>query len=113
MLDNRADEISGGQKKLVEIGRALMAEPKMILLDEPMAGVNPTLAETIAGHLVAMVKHGITLLLIEHNKGLIGRQCDPVIVMAQGRHLTSGRFEDVAADTHVQEVYMGKRARRA
>ncbi len=113
VLDNRANEISGGQKKLVEIGRALMAQPRMILLDEPMAGVNPTLAETIAGHLVGMVKDGITLLLIEHNMGMIGRLCDPVIVMAQGKHLTSGRFADVAADPGVQEVYMGKRARQA
>ncbi len=113
VLDNRAAEISGGQKKLVEIGRALMAEPKMILLDEPMAGVNPTLAETIAGHLQGLVADGITLLLIEHNMGLIARLCDPVIVMAQGRHLTSGRFAEVAADAHVQEVYMGRSARRA
>ncbi len=113
VLDNRAIEISGGQKKLLEIGRALMAGPKMILLDEPMAGVNPALAETIAAHLRSLIAEGLTLLLIEHNMGMIARLCDPVIVMAQGRHLMTGSFEQIASNQHVQEVYMGKRAKRA
>ncbi|WP_164125685.1 ATP-binding cassette domain-containing protein, partial [Stenotrophomonas maltophilia] len=76
--------LSGGQKKLVEIGRALMADPKLILLDEPMAGVNPSLTEEIAGHLVALNRDGITICLIEHDMGLIKRLCDPIIVMAEG-----------------------------
>ena len=113
VLDNRAAAISGGQKKLLEIGRALMAAPKMILLDEPMAGVNPALAETIAAHLASLTADGVTLLLIEHNMGMIGKLCDPVIVMAEGRHLVTGRFADVAADPRVQDVYLGRRARRA
>ncbi len=109
VLDQRASDISGGQKKLLEIGRALMAEPKLVLLDEPIAGVNPTLADRIAHHLVDLQREGLTILLIEHNMDLIARLCDPVIVMAAGKRLTQGRFADVAGDREVQEAYMGKR----
>jgi branched-chain amino acid transport system ATP-binding protein/neutral amino acid transport system ATP-binding protein len=109
VLDRRASEISGGQKKLLEIGRALMAEPKLVLLDEPIAGVNPALADRIAHHLVDLRNEGLTILLIEHNMDMIARLCDPVVVMAAGRKLTQGRFADVAADATVQEAYMGKR----
>ena len=104
-----AAALSGGQKKLLEIGRALMAEPRMILLDEPIAGVNPTLAEEIADHLRALRDEGITFLVIEHHMDLIARLCDPVIVMAEGRTLTEGSFAEVAADPEVQEAYMGTR----
>lgn len=89
VIDNPVTALSGGQKKLVEIGRALMAEPRIILLDEPMAGVNPTLTEEIAGHLQALNVEGITICLIEHDMALIRRLCDPVIVMAEGRKLIS------------------------
>ena len=90
MLDQRAAELSGGQKKLLEIGRALMAEPKLLLLDEPVAGVNPTLAREIGEHLRALVAEGIPVLLIEHHMDTIAALCDPVIVMAEGRHLRQG-----------------------
>jgi branched-chain amino acid transport system ATP-binding protein/neutral amino acid transport system ATP-binding protein len=109
VLDQRASEISGGQKKLLEIGRALMAEPKLVLLDEPIAGVNPALADRIAHHLVDLRNEGLTILLIEHNMDMIARLCEPVVVMAAGRRLTQGRFADVAADATVQEAYMGRR----
>lgn len=101
--------LSGGQKKLLEIGRALMARPRLILLDEPIAGVNPTLAEEIADRLRQLRSDGVTFLVIEHHMDLIARLCDPVIVMAEGRHLTSGRFAEVAADRRVQDSYMGRR----
>ncbi len=104
-----ASDLSGGQKKLLEIGRALMARPRMILLDEPIAGVNPTLAEEIAEHLRTLRDEGITFLVIEHHMDLIARLCDPVIVMAEGRRLTEGRFADVADDPVVQEAYLGRR----
>jgi len=104
-----AAALSGGQKKLLEIGRALMAEPRMILLDEPIAGVNPTLAEEIAAHLRALRDDGITFLIIEHHMDLIARLCDPVIVMAEGRRLAEGAFSTIARDPDVQEAYMGKR----
>jgi len=109
VIDNPASDLSGGQKKLLEIGRALMSAPKLILLDEPIAGVNPTLSQEIAEHLTALKDDGLTLLIIEHDMDMIARLCDPVIVMAEGRRLTEGRFADIAADPRVQEAYMGGR----
>ena len=109
VANNPASALSGGQKKLLEIGRALMASPKLVLLDEPIAGVNPTLAEEIAEHLRTLCAEGITFLVIEHHMDLLARLCDPVIVMAEGRTLTEGSFAAVAADPVVQEAYMGRR----
>jgi len=109
VLDNPITALSGGQKKLVEIARALMAEPRILLLDEPMAGVNPSLADEIAAHLAALHQDGLTLCLIEHDMGLISRLCDPVVVMAEGRTLLQGTFATVAADARVQEAYLGTR----
>jgi branched-chain amino acid transport system ATP-binding protein/neutral amino acid transport system ATP-binding protein len=108
VLDNKASALSGGQKKLLEIGRALMAQPRLILLDEPTAGVNPTLARQIGDRLREIVDDGISLFLIEHQMDMIARLCDHVIVMAEGRRLTEGTFASVAADTQVQEAYMGR-----
>ena len=104
-----ASDLSGGQKKLLELGRALMTDPKLILLDEPIAGVNPTLAGEIAEHLQTLRAEGLTFLIIEHHLDLIARLCRPVIVMAEGRHLAEGSFAEVAADPRVQEAYMGRR----
>jgi ABC-type branched-subunit amino acid transport system ATPase component len=109
VLSNKAAELSGGQKKLLEIGRALMAEPKLILLDEPIAGVNPTLARDIGEKLREIVGDGITLLLIEHQMDMIARLCDHVIVLAEGRRLAEGSFEEMVDDPRVQESYMGRR----
>ncbi len=108
LLDSRADEISGGQKKLLELGRALMAEPRMILLDEPIAGVNPTLADRLAQHLRDLRDEGRTLLVIEHNMNMIAKICDPVIVMAEGATLASGSFDQIAANPLVQDAYMSR-----
>ncbi len=110
VLDNPVTALSGGQKKLLEIGRALMARPRIILLDEPMAGVNPTLAGGIAEHLQALHQEGITICLIEHDMALIRRLCDPVIVLAEGRTLMTGSFDAVANDARVQEAYLGHRS---
>ncbi len=109
VIGHPAADLSGGQKKLLEIGRALMAQPRMILLDEPIAGVNPSLAEEIADHLRGLRDEGITFLVIEHHMDLIARLCDPVIVMAEGATLTQGSFADVANDPAVQEAYLGRR----
>ncbi|CAN7504842.1 ABC transporter ATP-binding protein [Bosea sp. LjRoot9] len=109
VLDNPVTALSGGQKKLVEIGRALMAAPKILLLDEPMAGVNPSLTEQIADHLIALNRDGLTICLIEHDMALIKRLCAPVIVMAEGKTLTQGSFDEVASDIRVQEAYLGRR----
>lgn len=109
VIDNPVTALSGGQKKLVEIGRALMAKPRLILLDEPMAGVNPTLTAEIADHLRALNAEGVTICLIEHDMQLIGSLCDPVIVMAEGCKLTEGTFDEVVSDQRVQEAYLGGR----
>jgi branched-chain amino acid transport system ATP-binding protein/neutral amino acid transport system ATP-binding protein len=104
-----ASDLSGGQKKLLELGRALMTDPKLVLLDEPIAGVNPTLAGEIARHLERLRDDGLTFLIIEHHLDVIARLCDPVVVLAEGRHLAEGSFAALAADARVQEAYMGRR----
>ncbi len=108
--DNRAIDLSGGQKKLLELGRALMAEPKLIMLDEPAAGINPTLAKKLGEHILALKRRGITFLIIEHNMGLVAALCDHVVVLVQGRRFTEGPFAELRADARVQEAYMGHRA---
>ena len=113
VIRNPASDLSGGQKKLLEIGRALMTEPKLILLDEPIAGVNPTLAKEIGEHLKSLAAEGIAILLIEHHMDTIARLCDRVIVLADGRHLASGSFAELANNPDVQEAYMGRRWRSA
>jgi ABC-type branched-subunit amino acid transport system ATPase component len=109
VINAAASDLSGGQKKLLELGRALMTDPKLILLDEPIAGVNPTLAGEIAHHLESLRADGVTFLIIEHHLDVIARLCDPVVVLAEGRHLAEGSFAALAADPRVQEAYMGRR----
>jgi ABC-type branched-subunit amino acid transport system ATPase component len=108
--DNRAIDLSGGQKKLLELGRALMAEPKLIMLDEPAAGINPALAKKLGEHILALKDRGITFLIIEHNMGMVAALCDHVVVLAEGRRLAEGRFAELRADRRVQDIYMGHRA---
>jgi ABC-type branched-subunit amino acid transport system ATPase component len=111
VLGNLTDALSGGQKKLLEIGRALMARPKMILLDEPVAGVNPTLSGEIAERIVQLrEEEDLTFLIVEHDMDIVARICDPVVVMAQGATLISGSFDEIAADPRVQNAYLGVRA---
>jgi branched-chain amino acid transport system ATP-binding protein/neutral amino acid transport system ATP-binding protein len=109
VINDPASDLSGGQKKLLELGRALMTDPKLILLDEPIAGVNPVLANEIGEHLRSLRRDGITLLIIEHHLDVIARLCAPVVVMAEGRHLAEGDFAALARDERVQEAYMGRR----
>ncbi|MEQ9812990.1 MAG: ABC transporter ATP-binding protein [Azospirillaceae bacterium] len=107
VLDNLTTALSGGQKKLLEIGRALMAEPRLILLDEPVAGVNPTLSREIADRLIELKGEGYSFLIIEHDMDTVASLCDPVYVMAEGRDLMSGSFAEVAASRAVQDAYLG------
>ena len=110
VANDPASALSGGQKKLLEIGRALMTDPRLVLLDEPIAGVNPTLANEIAAHLESLAgEEGLTFLVIEHNMDMIARLCWPVVVMTEGRRLAQGTFAEVAADPRVQAAYMGER----
>jgi len=108
MTDTPAGQLSGGQKKLLELARTLMADPAMVLLDEPGAGVNRTLMKRLTGNIERLrAERGITFLLIEHDMDLVMRLCDPVIVMSEGRYLMEGRPEAVQNDPQVLEAYLG------
>jgi len=108
LKDEYAGNLSGGQKKLVELARTMMASPKMILLDEPGAGVNPTLMQKLIGHIKALCSdHGITFLLIEHDMDMVMNLCQPVIVMSEGSKLMQGTPEEVRSDQRVLEAYLG------
>ena len=99
--------LSGGQQKLLELARVLMVDPRLILLDEPAAGVNPALLETLLERIVALQRQGITFLLIEHNMDVVMRLCDPVVVMAQGKVVTQGSPQAVRTDPRVIDAYLG------
>ncbi|MFQ5774954.1 MAG: ABC transporter ATP-binding protein [Kiloniellaceae bacterium] len=106
--DEYAQDLSGGQKKLLELARALMIDSAVILLDEPGAGVNPALMNTLVemiGRLNA--ERGKTFLIIEHDMDLVARLCDPVVVMTEGRQLVEGPFDEVRRDPRVIEAYLG------
>ena len=102
-----AKSLSGGQRKLLELARVLIAEPRLMLLDEPAAGVNPNLLETIIDRIAAINRRGITLLLIEHNLDMVARLCPRVIVMAAGRRLAEGTPAAVTRDARVVDSYLG------
>ena len=104
--DQYAGELSGGQKRLIEIARALMAQPRMLLLDEPLAGVNPSLRETITEHLARLRDQGLTMLMVEHELQAVDRCCDPVIVMAVGRVLAEGSMREIRANKEVVDAYL-------
>lgn len=107
LADRPARVLSGGQRKLLELARALMAEPRVLLLDEPAAGVNPALLDFIIERIAEINGRGIAVLLIEHNMDMIRRLCPNVLVMASGRPLASGTPEAVMADPRVVEAYLG------
>jgi len=108
LRDEYARNLSGGQKKLLELGRTLMAGPKMVLLDEPGAGVNPTLMGRLEENIRQLNReYDITFLIIEHDMDLIMKLCDPVIVMSEGRRLVEGKPDQVRNDPRVLEAYLG------
>jgi branched-chain amino acid transport system ATP-binding protein len=99
--------LSGGQRKLLELARILMADPKLILLDEPAAGVNPSLLETIIDRIQAINATGVTFLIIEHNMDMVARLCSRALVMVEGRLLCEGAPREVVRDPRVIEAYLG------
>lgn len=103
-----AGGLSGGQRKLLEIGRALMCQPKLILLDEPAAGVNPTLINQICDRILDWNRQGMSFLIIEHNMDVIMSLCDRVWVLAEGRNLAEGTPAEIQHNPQVLEAYLGQ-----
>lgn len=108
LAEQKASQISGGQKKLLELGRTMMVDAKIVFLDEVGAGVNRTLLNTIGDAIVRLNKErGYTFCVIEHDMDFIGRLCDPVICMAEGKVLAQGTVDEVKNDERVIEAYLG------
>jgi branched-chain amino acid transport system ATP-binding protein len=111
-LDHLADEyssnLSGGQRKLLELARALMLDPELLMLDEPFAGVNPTLTNRIVDHIRRLNDEGMTVVLIEHELETLTRLVDQLVVLAQGRLLTTGKPKEVLQNERVIEAYLGE-----
>jgi ABC-type branched-subunit amino acid transport system ATPase component len=102
-----AGALSGGQQKLLELARALMASPRLVLLDEPAAGVNRALLETLVAKIVELHRRGVTFLIIEHDMDLVMSLCHPIVVMAQGRVIYEGDAAGARADRRVLDAYLG------
>lgn len=108
LADHPAGAVSGGQKKLLELGRTMMVDAKIVFLDEVGAGVNRTLLNTIADTIVRLnQERNYTFCVIEHDMDFIGRICDPVIVMAEGHKLAEGTLDEIKANDQVIEAYLG------
>lgn len=110
-LDTKAEDqaasLSGGQKKLLEMARALMTRPELVMLDEPMAGVNPALTQSLLGHVVDLKDQGMTVLFVEHDMHVVNTIADWVIVMAQGKVVAEGPPSTVMSDPAVVDAYLG------
>lgn len=104
--DTYAGELSGGEKRMVELMRAMMSQPKMLILDEPMAGVNPIRAREIGGYLRELADEGLTILVVEHEMAFIEQVCDRVIVMAQGSVLAEGTMAELRRNREVIDAYL-------
>jgi branched-chain amino acid transport system ATP-binding protein len=108
LADHKAGQVSGGQKKLLELGRTMMVDAKIVFLDEVGAGVNRTLLNTIGDAIVRLnQERNYTFVVIEHDMDFIGRICDPVICMAEGKVLAEGTLDEIKANEHVIEAYLG------
>jgi branched-chain amino acid transport system ATP-binding protein len=108
LAHENAGNLSGGQRKLLEMARVLMTDPEMILLDEPLAGVNPTLEEKLLERIHRLRREeGLTFLLVEHDMDVIMNNCEHIIVMHQGSVLAEGDAETIKSDERVLEAYLG------
>jgi len=105
--DHYGGELSGGQRKLLEMARALMLDPKMVMLDEPMAGVNPALKQTLLEHIKNLREDGMTVLFVEHDMDMVHEIADWVAVMAAGKLITEGTPDQISADRRVIDAYLG------
>jgi neutral amino acid transport system ATP-binding protein len=107
LAHERAGNLSYGQKKLLEFAAVLMGEPRLVLLDEPTAGVNPVLVEQIEARIRELNARGLTFLVVEHNMNLVMRLCNPVVVLALGTKLAEGHPDEVRNDSRVLDAYLG------
>lgn len=107
LADQPAGKISGGQMKLLELARVLMGDPKLILLDEPAAGVNPALTEILIGKIEELNRTGKTFLIIEHDMDFVMRHCDPVIALAEGKVVFEGSAKDAQSNPLLLDAYLG------
>jgi neutral amino acid transport system ATP-binding protein len=105
--DDYAGSLSGGQRKLLEMARALMSDPTMIMLDEPMAGVNPALTQSLLGHIQTLRDEGMTVLFVEHDMHVVRHISDWVVVMAEGRIVAEGPADTVMSNPAVIDAYLG------
>ena len=110
LADHPAGQISGGQMKLLELARVLMGDPKLILLDEPAAGVNPVLTETLIGKIKELNRQGTTFVIIEHDMDFVMRHCDPVIALAEGQVIFEGTSDQALANPVLLDAYLGATA---
>jgi branched-chain amino acid transport system ATP-binding protein len=107
MRDEFAGTLSGGQRKLLEMARALMVEPSMVMLDEPMAGVHPALTQSLLGHVTGLAEQGMTVLFVEHDMDMVQEISDWVIVMAEGRIIAEGPPGSIGQNQAVVDAYLG------
>jgi branched-chain amino acid transport system ATP-binding protein len=105
--EDYAASLSGGQRKLLEMARALMSEPELVMLDEPMAGVNPALTQSLLGHILDLKAEGMTVLFVEHDMHMVNEIADWVVVMAEGRIVAEGPPSTVMSDPAVIDAYLG------
>jgi ABC-type branched-subunit amino acid transport system ATPase component len=110
LADAPAATLSGGQKKLLELSRALMLKPRLVLLDEPAAGVAPAMEEVLVATIRSLADEGVDFLIVEHDLDIVAALCDHVYVMAAGKVLTEGTFAQVVGDARVVEAYLGLKA---
>ena len=108
MRDQFAGTMSGGQRKLIEMARALMTDPKLVMLDEPMAGVNPALTQSLLGHVKGLRAEGRTVIFVEHDMDVVRDISDWVVVMAEGQVIAEGTPDHISANTDVIDAYLGK-----
>jgi branched-chain amino acid transport system ATP-binding protein len=108
VADNRASELSGGQQKLLEFGRVVMREARLILLDEVTAGVHPNIRKIILEAIATLRAKGVSFLVIEHDMEMVRNVCDRIIVMDAGRVVASGAFEDIVRNSEVMQSYLGR-----
>jgi ABC-type branched-subunit amino acid transport system ATPase component len=107
LTENKAKELSFGQQKLLEFATMLVGRPRLVLLDEPTAGVNPVMIETMERHVRDLHREGITFLIVEHEMNLVMRLCDPIIVLDHGSKLAEGTPGQIQSDPAVLDAYLG------